>query len=62
MMPILRIILLISRLSGFFKAHVGTERPQTNIFQFVSVVLAAIYWFQVIWGLNHLNFSIDNKI
>jgi hypothetical protein len=35
---------------------------QTNISQFVSVVLVVIYLFQAICDLNHLDFSGDNKI
>jgi hypothetical protein len=35
---------------------------QTNISQFISVVLVVIYLFQAICGLNHLDFSGDNKI
>jgi hypothetical protein len=36
--------------------------PQTNIFYFVCIVLVVIYLFHASWGLNHLDFSGNNKI
>jgi hypothetical protein len=62
MLPIFRLILPISGLSRLLKAHQGPRGTQTNISQFVCVVLVVIYLFQAICDLNHLDFSGDNKI
>jgi len=47
---------------AFWRPTRGPLGPQTNISQFVCVVLVILYLSHAIWGLNHLDSSGYNKI
>ena len=61
-LPILKFILLIWGFFVFWRPMSGPWGSETNMCQFLCVVLVGIYLFQAIWGLIHLDFSGCTKI